>query len=152
MKKNVPVLCSNYPVVSKEPEYTVLSGESLTLDCSAETLQGTAKPQIHWLDQWGARVKGSGNTHTFTATSVQDNGQWTCVVTSKGTVSEGKISVSVAGEFERGYTVFQLTVILSFGSSSSIFFFSDRKRLVAFFFLAILTHIFHFFSASFYNH
>lgn len=84
----------------------MLSGESLTLDCSAGTLQGTAKPQIHWLDQRGARVEGSGNTHTFTATSVQDNGQWTCVVTSKGTVGEGKISVSVAGEFQqRGHTV-----------------------------------------------
>lgn len=107
-KKNVPVLCSNYPVVSKSSESPVLSGESLTLECRAETLKGLAKPQIHWLDQRGAKVEGSRNTHTIAAATVQDNGQWTCVVTSGGgTVSKGEISVSVAGEFRRGYSVFQ---------------------------------------------
>lgn len=101
------MLCSNYPVVSKSSESPVLSGESLTLECRAETLKGLAKPQIHWLDQRGAKVEGSGNTHTIAAAAVQDNGQWTCVVTSGGTISKGEISVSVAGEFQRGYIVFQ---------------------------------------------
>ncbi|XP_075897115.1 CD4-1 molecule isoform X2 [Nelusetta ayraudi] len=83
--------------VSKSSESPVLSGESLTLECRAETLKGLAKPQIHWLDQRGAKVEGSGNSHTIAAATVQDNGQWTCVVTSHGTVSKGEISVSVAG-------------------------------------------------------
>lgn len=116
------VLCSNYLTVSKRPASPVLAGESLNLDCSAETPPGYPKLQMHWLDQHGDKVVGSKATHSFTAAE-QHNGLWTCVVTGGGTVSSGKILVSVAGEFQCGCTVLQeSTPTLSFDSSSLMTF------------------------------
>lgn len=146
------MLCSNYPAVSKRPESPVVAGESLNLDCSpAETTPGSAKPQIHWLDQHGDIVEGSKATYTFTAAH-QHNGQWTCVVTNDNTVSFGKISVSVAGEFQRGCAVFQeSTLTLSFNSFSLIIFFGGNCKSLPTF-PAVLFHILKFTFIKFYNH
>lgn len=109
--ENVAVLFSNYPAVSKKPDYPVLAGESLNLQCRVEPHAGPAEPLIHWLDQHGDKVEGSEATHTFTATD-QHNGQWTCVVTRDGTVSSGKILISVAGESNLSFDSFSLIQFL----------------------------------------
>lgn len=141
-KKDASVLCSNYLTVSKKPESPVLAGESVSLDCRAESPAGQTKPQIHWLDQHGDRVEGSKATYTFSAAD-KHNGQWTCVVTKGVTLGSGKISVSVAGEFQcggAGGVLLESTPTLSSDSSSLMTFFGgNRKSLTAL--SALLAHI-----------
>lgn len=70
----------------------LLSEDSPSLTCTADSPQNHIRPRIHWLNPQGekmqtnpVRVKAAG----------QHTGQWTCVVTVKQEEHKGKISVTV---------------------------------------------------------
>eukprot|EP00064_Thunnus_orientalis_P012502 superscaffoldBa00001927_g12537 len=84
--------CEVTDKMSLNPPSPLLSGESLTLTCNAETTQGQ-KPQIHWLNPENTRVS-NGGTVTESAKN-QHNGQWTCVATNNNKKSKVKIPVTV---------------------------------------------------------
>ncbi|XP_035498050.1 CD4-1 molecule [Scophthalmus maximus] len=77
--------------VRMNPSSPLLPGESLTLACTTETPQGLKKPEIHWLDPRGERMKNSQGTVKMRVKS-QDDGMWTCSVANKKQV---QISVKV---------------------------------------------------------
>ncbi|XP_029307463.1 LOW QUALITY PROTEIN: T-cell surface glycoprotein CD4-like [Cottoperca gobio] len=77
--------------VTVDPPSPLLPGDSLSLSCNAEPLQGHKSPEIHWLNPRGETKTGRV---TLRATS-QDNGRWTCVVTNDDKVNEAKVSVTV---------------------------------------------------------
>lgn len=81
-------------LVRMNPSSPLLPGESLTLACTTETPQGLKKPEIHWLDPRGERMKNSQGTVKMRVKS-QDDGMWTCSVANKKQV---QISVKVVGE------------------------------------------------------
>ncbi|KAM7383270.1 hypothetical protein PAMP_002937 [Pampus punctatissimus] len=79
--------------VSLEPNSPLLPRESLTLTCDVEAPQGH-KPQIYWLNPQGTKVESKEGKVTKNAT-IQDNGQWTCVLTNNGNQKEVVVSVTV---------------------------------------------------------
>lgn len=74
-----------------KPNSVVLPGESVSLGCFVDAPPGQVKPDVHWLDPRGVRVKNNRGTLDKKAES-QDSGKWTCVV---GTKNTAHISVSV---------------------------------------------------------
>lgn len=79
--------------VSMNPHFPLLPGDFLSLTCSAETLQGHKKPEIHWLNPRGEKMS-TIQPLTMKVTS-QDNGQWTCVVTNDKKEKKAKIVVTI---------------------------------------------------------
>ncbi|XP_040021712.2 CD4-1 molecule isoform X1 [Gasterosteus aculeatus] len=80
--------------VSVTPSSPLLPGDSLTLSCSAQTLQGHKDPQIQWLNPSGEKIKKGPAPLTLKVTS-QDSGQWICVVTNDKKENKAKVSVTV---------------------------------------------------------
>ncbi|XP_071764750.2 CD4-1 molecule [Centroberyx gerrardi] len=93
-----PITTKNYKLskitVSMKPETSVLAGESPSLACTVQSPQNNAQPQIHWLNPQGEKRANGGDLTVHQVTG-QDNGEWTCVVTSGGKKSYAKISVTV---------------------------------------------------------
>lgn len=81
-------------LVSKQPP-PLLPGDRLSLACNAETLPGLERPEIHWLNPQGEKMRT--NKPTITATG-QHNGQWFCVVTLANKEKKAKVFVTVLGE------------------------------------------------------
>ncbi|XP_037309296.2 CD4-1 molecule [Pungitius pungitius] len=77
--------------VSVNPSSALLPGDTLSLSCGAETLQGQKGPEIHWLNPWGETIGKGPQPLTLKVTS-QDSGQWTCVFANENTA---KVSVTV---------------------------------------------------------
>lgn len=72
--------------VSKKPASALLPGESLSLSCNVGTSQSVDQPVVQWLNPQGEEVRGP----VTKSVTVQDHGQWTCVVTK-----DRKVTVSV---------------------------------------------------------
>ncbi|XP_023127396.2 CD4-1 molecule [Amphiprion ocellaris] len=77
--------------VSVNPTSLLLPEEPLSLACSVGTQR---KPDIHWLNPQGQKMKSDKGALTKIVTS-QDNGQWTCVVTHDRKEHKAKVSVKV---------------------------------------------------------
>ncbi|KAL6109267.1 cd4 [Pungitius sinensis] len=77
--------------VSVNPSSPLLPGDTLSLSCSAETLQGHKGPEIHWLNPSGETIEKGPQPLTLKVTS-QDSGQWICVCEKENT---SKVSVTV---------------------------------------------------------
>uniref|UniRef100_A0A8C2Z173 CD4-1 molecule n=1 Tax=Cyclopterus lumpus TaxID=8103 RepID=A0A8C2Z173_CYCLU len=80
--------------VSVNPPSPLLPGDSLSLSCYTQTLEGYEDPEIQWLHPSGMKMTESRGPLTVKATG-QDNGQWTCVVTNDKKVTTAKVSVTV---------------------------------------------------------
>ncbi|KAF7670133.1 hypothetical protein LDENG_00049860 [Lucifuga dentata] len=81
--------------VAVSPNSTVVAGDSVTLDCNADTPQGHAKPQIYWLNPQREIRTGNQRGELTMRLSGRDSGEWICVVTSDNRETQAKISVKV---------------------------------------------------------
>lgn len=81
--------------MSKIPDGPVLPGESLSLVCNAESLNGK-KPEVYWLDPQGDKTNNGSRKVVVTDRS---NGLWTCVVKNHAKQTETKIPVTVMSKF-----------------------------------------------------
>ncbi|XP_008293846.1 CD4-1 molecule isoform X2 [Stegastes partitus] len=80
--------------VTMKPPSLLLPEDSLSLTCTVG-VQMPNKPSIQWLNAQGQKVTTRNGLHTSRVTG-QDNGQWTCVVTSNNKEQKIPVSVKVA--------------------------------------------------------